>query len=67
MFKIIIEKTITEVKEVKTYEKLHNNSDKPNQYGYVTTQKEVTEEAEIYTQTTEKEIDIKKIIDAFNQ
>lgn len=67
----MIQKTTEEIKETAEYHRLHDkinfDSEKDPQYGYVKTIKPVSETEEIYTQTTDKEIDIKKVIDAFNQ
>ena len=71
LYKITIEKITSENKLVREWLKIHNkeqfDSEKDPQYKYITIEKEVAETKEIYTQLTDKEIDIKKVIDAFNQ
>lgn len=71
MYKITIEKVETELKKTTTYEKLHDkdtfDTEEDPQYGYVKAEIEQEVNREIYNQITEKEIDIKQVIDAFNQ
>lgn len=69
-FKIIIFKVTTETKTVQEYEKLRDRlpgDASEDNYGYVTREKAVTEEAKIYEQITENTVDLKGIIDAFNE
>ena len=71
MYKITIERITIMFKKVDEWNRMHNKIDFDNtkdpQYTYVSVNKEVTDTKEIYTQQTDKEIDIKKVIDAFNQ
>ena len=71
MYKITIEKITSEIKRTSNWQKIHDKVDfdskKEPQYDYAFVDKETTEAKEIYTQYTDKEIDIKKVIDAFNQ
>jgi len=72
-YKITIEKI--EVKEVEEREyriigkkeTKDDDGNPENEYGYVNIPQIKTVTTEIYSQQTEKDIDIKKVIDAFNQ
>lgn len=70
-YKITIEKLDKVDTVSKEWNKLHNkedfDNDKEPQYGYVETDTTETTSTTIYEQITDKELDIKKVIDAFNE
>ena len=71
MYKINIIQIDEVEKEVKEYQKLHNkvdfNSDEDPQYDYVETTKMVEVETSLYSQQTNREIDLMAVINAFNK
>jgi len=66
-YKITIEKATTEVRETTEYQNLHKKDSNNNDiYDYVKVTKPVTDRDTIYMQVTQKEIEVKPLIDAFN-
>lgn len=66
-YEITVKRISTEVKETSEFQNLHKKaSDGTDEYGYVKITKPVTDTTEIYKQRTEKDIEVKPLIDAFN-
>lgn len=70
LYKITIVEVTEQERETKDYQKLHDkqefDNDKEPQYGYVRHKEVYTKATEIYIQQTNKNINLKGIIDAFN-
>lgn len=67
-YKITIERIETETKETEDYRRTGAKApDGSDVYAYVKVTKPVTETTVVYQQRTEKEIEIKPLIDAFNK
>ena len=67
MFKITIYKIETEQKTGRSWQKLTDREDAEKQYGYVDSEEEIEKEMKIYEQVRQSPINLKKVIDAFNE